>query len=438
MGYSILDRFVLLVGIMLLASASPCQQFHSWHHGVLKNMRLPGTDTLRIEVPNILEGKRPFVSCAIGVERDRLFDIAALELVYDGQHIVLSYDPHYAEDEIVRYTPLYFLPADVDTIWIVNTAEEDVSVVLYMYFPYPSRDEKSWRAESRGGDRRCDSLPPYKRRSQWCPGGCPPNPNPIPTEPTHMIVHHSAGTNTASDWDAVVRNIWHFHVVTRGWADIGYNWLIAPTGQLYEGRGDGIKGAHFCGTNSNTVGICMMGNYMTIGPSGYAVHTLEQLLTWTAHKWRIKPEEKRYHRVSGLNLFGLSGHRDGCSTLCPGDSLYARLPAIRKTLSQRLQACAGDTMGTFVKTQWTNTSLKYYFMPEQTMVIHMERTPQKTLYWRIVHSSGKVVQRGLWYRGQRSLKLSFGNLAPAVYYFQLDGEEEAVEMPTIPIMVWRH
>ena len=423
---------------MLFASTSPCQQSNKWHYSVRKDVQIPASGTLRIVVPDILVGKRPFVSCAVGVDRDRHFNIAALELVYDGHRTVLSYDPHYLEHEMVRYTPLYFLPADVDTISIVNAGEEDVSVVLYLYVPYPSREEELWRVEGRGGVHRCDSLPPYKRRSQWCPGGCPPNPNPIPTEPTHMIVHHSAGTNTASDWDAVVRNIWHFHVVTRGWADIGYNWLIAPTGQLYEGRGDGIKGAHFCGTNSNTVGICMMGNYMTIGPSGYAVQTLEQLLTWTAQKWHIKPEERRYHRVSGLDLFGLSGHRDGCSTLCPGDSMYARLPAMRKVLSQRLQVCARDTVGTYVQTQWTKASLQYYFIPEQTMVIHMERAPQKTLHWRLVHSSGKVVQRGLWYRDQRSLEITLRDLAPAVYYFQLDGGDEAVERQTISVVVWPH
>ena len=31
--------------------------------------------------------------------------------------------------------------------------------------------------------------------------------------------------------------------------------------KVYEGRGSGILGAHFCGTNSNTLGVCMMGNF---------------------------------------------------------------------------------------------------------------------------------------------------------------------------------
>jgi|GEM_PF-5281423 len=356
-------KWVLSVWMVFLVYTAVCQQLDRWHRSVHHGVRVPASDTLRIEVPDILLGERPFVSCAVGVARDRLFDISGLVLIYDDHRIPLSFDPHFMEYEMVRYTPLYFLPAEVDAIWIVNTAEEEVLVMLYMYFPHPSKEEELWRVENRGGVRRCDSLPPYKRRSQWCPGGCPANPNPIPTEPTHMIVHHSAGTNTASDWDAVVRNIWHFHVVTRGWADIGYNWLIAPTGQLYEGRGDGIKGAHFCGTNSNTVGICMMGNYMTIGPSGYAVQTLEQLLTWTAQKWHIQPEVKHLHRVSGLELYGLSGHRDGCSTLCPGDSMYAQLPALRAVLSQRLQACKEDTVGTYVQNSPSGAPLKYYFIP---------------------------------------------------------------------------
>ena len=81
-------------------------------------------------------------------------------------------------------------------------------------------------------------LPAYENRDDWCPdGSCPPNSSPDFTNVTHLIVHHSAGVNSAADWAAVVRSIWDFHVITRGWSDIGYNWLVAPTGVIYEGRG---------------------------------------------------------------------------------------------------------------------------------------------------------------------------------------------------------
>ena len=62
-------------------------------------------------------------------------------------------------------------------------------------------------------------------RAAWCPSPfvCPKNSAPSPTTPTHLIVHHTAGTNTATDWAAVTRAIWELHVKGNGWADIGYN-----------------------------------------------------------------------------------------------------------------------------------------------------------------------------------------------------------------------
>ncbi len=41
------------------------------------------------------------------------------------------------------------------------------------------------------------------------------------------VVHHTAGTNsyTAAQSASIVRGIYHYHAVSRGWGDIGYNVL---------------------------------------------------------------------------------------------------------------------------------------------------------------------------------------------------------------------
>ncbi|MGB4960451.1 MAG: hypothetical protein WBO36_13310, partial [Saprospiraceae bacterium] len=59
------------------------------------------------------------------------------------------------------------------------------------------------------------------------------------TNVTHLIVHHSAGTNTSNNWKGVVASVFDLHVFTNGWQDVGYNWLIDPNGEIYEGRGGG-------------------------------------------------------------------------------------------------------------------------------------------------------------------------------------------------------
>lgn len=47
------------------------------------------------------------------------------------------------------------------------------------------------------------------------------------------------------------------------WNDIGYNFLVAPTGDVFEGRGWGVKGAHAVKYNSKSVGICLIGDYQS-------------------------------------------------------------------------------------------------------------------------------------------------------------------------------
>jgi hypothetical protein len=178
----------------------------------------------------------------------------------------------------------------------------------------------------------CPCPPPSLiSRAQWCPAGdCPPAANPVTTQVTHLIVHHAAGTNTASDWPAVVRSIWDFHVNTNGWADIGYNWLVDPQGNAYVGRGNNITGAHFCGRNAGTAGVCMLGNFTNQIPTESARNTLARLLAWKSCDAGIHPQEEALHASSGVVLPRIAGHRDGCTTSCPGDAFYPLLPDLRQ------------------------------------------------------------------------------------------------------------
>lgn len=180
-------------------------------------------------------------------------------------------------------------------------------------------------------------LPANLTRTQWCPAGnCPPSPDPTLTTTTHLIVHHSAGTNNSNDWAAVVRAIWDFHVNGNGWADIGYNWLIDPNGIIYTGRGDGILGAHFCAQNTATTGVCMLGDFTAITPTAAAIASLQSLLAWKACDVGADPLGASFHPPSGLNLQHISGHRDGCNTACPGDAFYPLLPAVRQGVADHI------------------------------------------------------------------------------------------------------
>ncbi|MEZ4773956.1 MAG: N-acetylmuramoyl-L-alanine amidase [Bacteroidia bacterium] len=190
-------------------------------------------------------------------------------------------------------------------------------------------------------------LPVYASRSDWnCPDGASPSCSVVETTTvSHLIVHHSAGINTSDNWGAVVLAIWNLHVNTNGWCDIGYNWLIDPNGMIYEGRGGGnnVKGAHFCGYNSGTMGVCMLGNFENAEPTAAALTSLTQLLAWKSCDANIGPNTSSYHLSSGKTLMTISGHQDGCSTLCPGNNLYNKLPLLRNNVNLTMEACEANT-----------------------------------------------------------------------------------------------
>jgi hypothetical protein len=235
---------------------------------------------------------------------------------------------------------LYFLENDAQKFRIHYTGKASIDSIEVHFFnpgfsvlqsgsPSVRQPESS---EPTSGRSACTCPQPlFQGRNDWCPNGnCPTDPTPVSTTVNFLIVHHSAGTNSSSDWAAVVRSIWDFHVNVNGWDDIGYNWLVDPNGVLYEGRGDNKLGAHFCGTNAGTMGVCVMGDFTNIQPTGNAVGTLSALLAWKSCDADLEPLGSGFHASSGLTLNRISGHRDGvCSTSCPGDSFYPLLPAIR-------------------------------------------------------------------------------------------------------------
>lgn len=186
-------------------------------------------------------------------------------------------------------------------------------------------------------------------RAQWCPdNACPPPASPSRTTPTHLVVHHTAGANTAADWFAVMPSIWVLHVRGNGWADIGYNFLIDPEGRVYEGRGDGVLGAHFSGVNTGTMGVSLLGTYSTVAAPEAMFPALRSLLVWQADVYGIDAGGRSVHAASGLALNHISGHRDAglspratSTTECPGNAVYARLPELRREVRKMVEGeCA--------------------------------------------------------------------------------------------------
>lgn len=182
---------------------------------------------------------------------------------------------------------------------------------------------------------------------EWRQGLPAPSVKPARTDTRHIIIHHSATENTITDPYLTVRSIYSYHTQVNGWDDIGYNYLIAPDGTIFQGRDDQglsdadyVLGAHMCGVNAGTMGICMLGSFTDILPTQQALQSLYKLIKWKSEKDNINISNSSLHPIgppsaglSNVLLPHVCGHRDGCRpgyTECPGDALYQQIPAIRQ------------------------------------------------------------------------------------------------------------
>ena len=227
---------------------------------------------------------------------------------------------------------------------VFNSGSYDGKVIFYLLNSdrYFKTDVRS-RLEKEGDDT-C-SEPDAVDQSEWRAGLQSPVYNRSFTNVEHVIIHHSAGSNTNTNYTQVVRDIYLYHTQVNGWSDIGYNYLIDKEGTIYKGRDpesgeqDNVRGAHFCGKNSGTMGICLLGNFeeANIAPSNAAIESLIKLTSWKLIKESLDPFSASIHE--GGELSTVAGHRDGCSTACPGTNTYRQLESFREMMAETIFEC---------------------------------------------------------------------------------------------------
>jgi hypothetical protein len=167
-----------------------------------------------------------------------------------------------------------------------------------------------------------------------------------------LIVHHTVTSNADPDPPATIRAIYYDHVVNRGFVDIAYNFLIDAQGRLYKGRysgpqgtkdqdtitgengaGLGVTGAHTAGYNSGTMGVAILGNYVSTAIPIAARQTLVQHLAGEAERHGLGPLATATYTnpESGAKRTtpNIAGHRTYTATQCPGETLNDALPGIR-------------------------------------------------------------------------------------------------------------
>jgi N-acetyl-anhydromuramyl-L-alanine amidase AmpD len=114
-----------------------------------------------------------------------------------------------------------------------------------------------------------------------------------------IVLHHSA----SPDVGAAEIHSWHLQ---KGWAGIGYHFVIRANGSIERGRPLETIGAHAGPrVNGYSIGICLAGDFMTSRPTELQIRALLELTGWL----------KNYYAGSTLDV---KLHREVTATECPG------------------------------------------------------------------------------------------------------------------------
>lgn len=116
-------------------------------------------------------------------------------------------------------------------------------------------------------------------------------------ETNAIAVHHAAADELS------IYDIHEMHLA-RGYAGVGYHYLVRKDGSIYPGRPIETVGAHASGRNYDTIGICFEGNY-----DQTKTMPLAQL---NAGKELVASLKKTY----GIDV--VLAHKEINATACPG------------------------------------------------------------------------------------------------------------------------
>lgn len=150
----------------------------------------------------------------------------------------------------------------------------------------------------------------YISRADW--GAAAPRSKTQLPGPVEGVAMHWQGPRMGdfshSSCDDKVRGIQRYHMGTKGWADIAYNWLVCPHGHIFEGRGWDVRSA----ANGTDFGNSRYHAACYLGGEGDPLTALAKL----AYQGLVAESRRRWPNgqlVRPHSFFRV--------TACPGDEL---------------------------------------------------------------------------------------------------------------------
>jgi len=126
-------------------------------------------------------------------------------------------------------------------------------------------------------------------------------------------------------------------MLVNGWQDTGYHYVIgngtdSGNGQVEMGRPTDQRGAHCKNNNHDSIGICLVGNFLNKYPFAKQYDALIQLLAVECNRHGLNPTGFYRDGDSGV----ISGHKDWRATECPG-KIESLLERIRIDVKARIE-----------------------------------------------------------------------------------------------------
>ena len=157
-----------------------------------------------------------------------------------------------------------------------------------------------------------------------------------------ISIHHAGYDHGYQllDIDVLKKDAHEYHI-SKGWAGVGYHFLISQDGKIYRGRPEDAMPAAVEGHNTGMLAINCWGNFNNETPTQEQIDSLTSMLSYLCNKYSITPSRRT---IKGHKEY--SGHEDNS---CPGNNLYAQLDEIVK-------AVAENKMLSHTNTLWTTFS----------------------------------------------------------------------------------
>lgn len=378
------------------------------------------------------------VSFALAVEKYDDFFIHSANLVTSTNNVSMLPECDTNLDRFSFVSKLAFLVnEDLGRLKIMlkpeNMSQKEIVVHFYFYGTNPF--SPSVEKEKSAFERTCTCQhPDFIPRVEWGQSfnltDAIYRPPATYTEVSHLIIHHSATANQSNNWPAVVASIFNYHANTNQWQDIGYNWLIDPEGNLYQGRGGGedVRGAHMCGYNNNTMGVCLLGTFTNTDPDPRALQALEALLAYKACQKNLDPlaSDSIVSHTGFMKI--ISGHRDGCSpnyTECPGNKLHVLLPVLR----ENCVAFIRDTCGNFSNLEGSLHTSGEEKITFSDNAIRIKNLSGKSFF--ISDVSGKIIRFFRLYSNDDLVSIE--DFLPGYYYVHVVNNEEVLTKKILKI-----